>query len=75
MSETPIHPFRTGERYENRRGLFEVVSINGDSLHIRWDTGEIVNTSVELQAKILRNMEKERGSKSQAPSVVLSVGC
>jgi hypothetical protein len=59
MSETPSHPFRTGERYENRRGLFEVVSINGDSLQIRWDTGEVVNTSVDLQAKILRNMEKE----------------
>jgi hypothetical protein len=59
MSETPSHPFRTGERYENRRGLFEVVSINGDSVQIRWDTGEVVNTSVDLQAKILRNMEKE----------------
>jgi len=59
MSETQSHPFRTGERYENRRGLFEVVSINGDSLQIRWDTGEVVNTSVDLQAKILRNMEKE----------------
>lgn len=59
MSETPSHPFRAGERYENRRGLFEVVSINGDSLQIRWDTGEVVNTSVDLQAKILRNMEKE----------------
>jgi hypothetical protein len=29
------------------------------SLQIRWDTGEVANTSVDPQAKILRNMEKE----------------
>lgn len=59
MTDIPLHPFRPGERYENRKGLFEVISIEGDAMRIRWDTGEEVSTSVAFQAKILDNMERE----------------
>ena len=59
MTDTSTAPFRAGERYENRRGLFEVISIDGDSMRLRWDTGEEASTSVALQAKILANMDRE----------------
>jgi hypothetical protein len=59
MTGIPESPFRVGERYENRLGLFEVVSIDGDAMRIRWDTGEEANASVARQAKILANMERE----------------
>ncbi|MEY2484201.1 MAG: hypothetical protein QOK24_2729 [Verrucomicrobiota bacterium] len=64
MDETESKPFRTGERYENRRGLFEVISIDGDSMRLRWDTGAEVATSVALQAKILANMDRELAEAS-----------
>ncbi len=59
MADQGKSPFHVGERYENRKGLFSVLSIDGDHLAIRWDTGEEAITSVELQAKVLRNMERE----------------
>ena len=59
MAEQGKYPFQVGERYENRKGLFTVLSIEGDRLAIRWDTGEEATTSVNLQAKVLRNMERE----------------
>jgi hypothetical protein len=59
MAETPVDAFHPGERYENRRGLFEVISVEGNAMRIRWDTGEEINTSVAFQAKILTNMDRE----------------
>jgi hypothetical protein len=59
MAETPVDPFQPGERYENRRGLFEVISVDENSMRIRWDTGEEIDTSVAFQAKILANMDRE----------------
>lgn len=59
MTQQPEHPFRVGERYENRKGLFEVLSIDRDIMTIRWDTGEKTTSPIDLQTKILRNMERE----------------
>lgn len=59
MSQQPDYPFRLGERYENRKGLFEVLSIDGTDMTIRWDTGEQTTSTIQQQARILRNMEKE----------------
>mgnify|MGYP007086454076 CR=1 FL=1 len=53
------HEFSVGRRYKNRKGVYEVVSICGDEMVIRWDTGEQIATSINLQVKILQNMEKK----------------
>lgn len=52
-------PFQVGQRYENRKGIYEVTSICGDDLEIRSDSGGVIRTSAALQTRILRNMEKE----------------
>ena len=36
-----------------------MLSVDGDAMRIRWDTGEEASTSVALQAKILANMNRE----------------
>lgn len=59
MTDAPDHPFLVGQRFENRKGIYEVVSISGDALVIRGDNGEVLSTSAAFQAKILRNMERE----------------
>jgi hypothetical protein len=59
INDAPNPPFRVGQRYENRKGIYEVISISGDALEIRLDSGEVIRTSVAFQSKILRNMEKE----------------
>lgn len=53
------HPFQIGGTYENRKGPFEVLSIAGDAMRIRWDSGEEADTEISFQMKILRNMERE----------------
>jgi hypothetical protein len=52
--------FKVGERYENRKGEFEVLSINGDRMEIRWIDGESMWTEVSFQKRVIRNMEFER---------------
>jgi hypothetical protein len=52
--------FKVGNKYENRKGLFEVISIRGDSMIIQWENGEKISTSIEFQQGIIEEMEKER---------------
>ena len=59
------NPFRVGERFENRKGTFTVISLSDDRIHIRWDTGEELTDSVASQARIFRNMRREQ-HKTQA---------
>jgi len=51
--------FKVGGKYENRKGPFEVVSLVGDMMRIRWDSGEETETEISFQTKIRRNMERE----------------
>jgi hypothetical protein len=51
--------FEVGGRYENRKGPYEVISIDGPMMVIRWDSGEEVRTDIKGQAKVLRNMQRE----------------
>ncbi len=51
--------FEVGEHYNNRKGKYEVLGINGDAMHIRWKVGEEVITSVALQSRIVDNMQQE----------------
>ena len=52
--------FIVGEKYCNRKGLFEVISIKDDSMTIQWDNGEKISTTVEFQQSIIEGMERER---------------
>lgn len=60
MTQEPDHQFQVGGRYENRKGVFEVLSMDGPNMTFRWDTGKEMTSSIELQAKIFRNIERER---------------
>lgn len=56
--------FKVGNKYENRKGVFEVISIKGDSMIIQWENGEKISTNIQFQRRIIEEMEKERqGSK------------
>lgn len=62
--------FEVGQQYENRKGKYEVLAIEGDVMRIRWKAGEEVNTTVKMQNRILDNMklELERLSDTDVPS-------
>ena len=60
MTQEADHRFQVGGRYENRKGVFEVLSMDGPNMTFRWDTGKEMTSSIELQAKIFRNIERER---------------
>ena len=54
--------FSVDESYENEKGQFKVVSIDGDTMVIRWKNGEEVQTSAEFQGRIQgrRQWEQKR---------------
>ena len=52
--------FIVGDRYTNRKGLFEVISIKDDSMDIQWGNGEIISTTIKFQQSIIEGMERER---------------
>jgi hypothetical protein len=52
--------FKVGNKYENRKGLFEVISIKGDSMIIQWENGEKISTNIEFQQRIIEEIEKEK---------------
>jgi hypothetical protein len=59
--------FKIGERYENRKGQFEVLSINGEQMEIRWQDGESIWTEISFQRRVIRNMEfEEEQAKAKA---------
>jgi hypothetical protein len=57
--ELPENSFRPGGRYKNRKGFFTVISLDGDKMRIRWDSGEEITDTIASQAQILRNMRRE----------------
>ena len=66
--------FEIGAMYENMKGVYEVISIQKDSMLIRWRDGNEVVTSVDLQRRIIDRMayekkwqqEEEDGSQKKA---------
>ena len=39
--------FKVGNKYRNRRGLFEVISVRDDSMIIEWENGVRISTTQE----------------------------
>jgi len=58
--------FKVGDKYENMKGPYEVISIDGDSMVIRWETGEEVTTAIDLQQRILERLDLEKRLKATA---------
>ncbi len=52
--------FEVGQQYENTKGAFEVLTIEGNDMRIRWATGEEVATTVKMQRRINERMQRER---------------
>ena len=52
--------FKIGDKYENRKGPFEVLTVRGNEMRIRWESGEEVVTTRTLQTQIIKHMELER---------------
>jgi hypothetical protein len=52
--------FEIGEKYENMKGAFEVLAIRRDSMDIRWEDGEEISTSIDLQKRIIERMQFEK---------------
>ena len=52
--------FEIGKKYENMKGSYEVLAVDGDVMRIQWEDGEEIATSVIMQRRILERMERER---------------
>jgi len=68
--ESPDNPFRLGNRYKNRKGFFTVVSLAGDMMRIRWDSGEEIADTIASQARILRNMQRASVPTTPRPNFI-----
>lgn len=66
--------FTVGGHFENRKGPYEVVSVSGDRMVIRWDTGEQIETDIKGQRRVLRNMEREFQRSTGSPRKVCVPG-
>ncbi len=56
-------PFRVGEKYRNRKDEYEVVSIDGNDMVIRYQQGGTLNTTVTDQQRIWENILAEESVK------------
>jgi hypothetical protein len=52
--------FEVGEKYENMKGVFEVIALRRDSMDIRWENGEEISTPIDLQQRIIERMQHEK---------------
>jgi hypothetical protein len=59
------NPFEIGGTYRNRKGEYEVVELDGPRMVICYTNGERRETGVELQARILTNMQAERAARKR----------
>ncbi len=50
--------FEVGQQHENRKGTYKVLAIRGETMRIRWETGEEIETTTSLQDRILNHMQK-----------------
>ena len=58
-----IIQFEVGEKYENMKGVYEVLSVDGNSMRIRWESGEEIMTTVTLQRQIIMRMRQEQRNR------------
>lgn len=61
--------FEVGGRYRNRRGAYEVISIEHPAMQIQYDSGDLATVDVITQRRIFANMqgEDERAQTAEPP--------
>jgi hypothetical protein len=52
--------FSVGQKYENMKGIYEVISIDRNFMTIRWENGEESSSPIDLQRRIIKRMLKEK---------------
>jgi len=52
--------FEVGAKYENMKGVFEIISMGKDSMNIRWEDGEEISSPINLQQRIIERMAHEK---------------
>ena len=60
--------FEIGNKYENMKGIYEVLSIHDNVMRIQWENGEVATTSVAMQRRIIERLEQEREEKENKAS-------
>jgi uncharacterized Zn finger protein len=60
MNPSTEFEFAVGEKYENEKGIFTVMSIEKDEMVIRWASGEEAQTSMEFQDRIQKRRQWEK---------------
>ena len=58
--------FEIGKKFGNMKGAYEVLSIDRNTMRIRWDSGEEITTTVSLQSKIVTRMGREQRKREEA---------
>lgn len=53
------HRFNIGSTYENEKGPFRVLAIQGEWMIIEWDDGKQMKAKIGIQEKIQERMERE----------------
>jgi hypothetical protein len=58
----PITGFKfvVDEQYENEKGVFTVLSMHKDEMVIQWDSGEKIQTEIDLQQRIQQRRLREK---------------
>ena len=74
------HPFEVGKTYRNRYGRYQVLSIDGPKMRVRYEDGREINLTIAIQTQILEGIElqaqqpkpaakgKKGGKKKQSAS-------
>ena len=55
--------FVVGEKYENEKGIFTVMSIEKKEMVIRWASGEEAQTSIQFQDRIQKRRQWEKATQ------------
>lgn len=58
------HPFQVGGKYRNRDGEYEVIRLDDRKMEIQYTSGRVLETDVELQARIWHNIQTEESLKA-----------
>lgn len=58
--------FEVGGRYRNRRGAYEVISIEHPAMQIKYDGGDLATVDIATQRRIYANIVGE-DERAQAP--------
>jgi len=57
-----MNPFKIGDKYRNRDGEYEVITLDASKMTIRYSDGRVVETTVQMQERIRRNMQLDENT-------------